>query len=124
MLRTTCACFGPGWRQVWRVLALSCRCFCLPAAGRQGEGPGAGSTLQVSTVTAPDQQVPFPLGKLREQRELFLMRSLGGGSRAPGGAWEGLWFCKASLTPLPGRGLASLGQAWAQQTSEGASVFQ
>ena len=55
-----------------------------PAAGRQGEGPGAGSTLQVRKLTAPDQQVPLPLGKLREQRELFLMRSLGGGSQGTG----------------------------------------
>lgn len=86
MLMTTCACFGPGWRQVWEVLALSWRCFCLLAAGHQGEGPGAGSSRPSGAHAdlPPTSRCLYPQGSSASREELFLMRSLGGGSQGTG----------------------------------------
>lgn len=102
-MMTPCAWFGPGWQQVWRELAVPWRCFCLPAAGPQGRGPGAGTSRPAGAFTP---------GKLREQRVVsheIPGRRLPGDRVAPG---TGYGFVRPASHLYLGGARPPWGQAW------------
>ena len=49
MLVTPCAGFGPAWRQVWKVLALSRSSFCLPPLVVRAKALGQGALFRCAS---------------------------------------------------------------------------